>query len=184
MSSINRQQFKANYMAAQSRAIKCANGIGVSVEDRLTLNSQRLALGLSLGEAARLINGTGSGNDYIKHYSRFQYWEDQVKRGVIRRGAPATGEYVGAAQETTPFDGRIKSRADVQPAFNRAALQLVKVGITSPEQAQAYLNSAFDYVRVEQKCDRYADRIVSELQMGTLDKDQILKVLDKVKAKF
>lgn len=184
---ITKAQLKANYEAAEKRATVSATGVAFSLEDRVALNSQRIALKLDTSQAGRLVAGeNGTRNDYQRHYARFNFWAEQVETGVIRIAPAATGEYVGADKATQEFsfDGRIKTVADVQPAFNRAARQLIKIGITSPEQAFKYVANAFETAKVEQKIDLKAERIVKELQMGDLTKDQVLATLERVKKNF
>jgi hypothetical protein len=183
-------QLKAAYITAEKRATPSANGVAFSVEDRVALNSLRVALRLDCSQAGELIAGGRTDRvEYQRHYARFNFWKEQVETGVIRIAPPATGEYVGRVHVTkqfddNTFDGRIKSITDVQPAFNRAARQLIKVGVTNPHEAFKYMSTAFEVVKVEQKIDLKAERIVKELQMGDLTKDQVLATLDRVKQSF
>lgn len=179
-----RNQLIQNYKASEKRAVVCATGLAFSVEDRIALTLQRRALGMSCSEAAWTVATHGA--EAAKAVSRFNFWEEQMQRGEIRTAPPATGEHIGKGRdkENTPFEGRIKTINDVQPAFNRAARQLIKVGITSPEQALKYVSAAFATARVEQKIDLKADRIVKELQMGDLTKAEVLITLERVKQSF
>lgn len=177
---ITKAQFVKNYKEAEKRATPSATGVSFDITDRIALNEQRKQLGMDYSMAANLVGDNKSG----KSYNRFALWERQVETGQIRTAHPATGEYVGSKQTTAlqAFDGRIKSRADVQPAFNRAAVQLIKLGITNPRDAEAYLEAGFEYARVEQKIHLKTERIVSELRIGDLSRDQAVRVLDQVKA--
>ncbi len=183
---ITKAQFVANYHEAEKRAATCAKGKAFTVEDRLTLNAQRKQLNLDYAQASALFDGVaGQG----KHYNRFQQWDAQIRSGLIRTAPSATGEHVGTPRSTVKvnhefFDGRIKSHADIQPAFNRAARQLIKVGITNPQEAFKYVSNAFEMVKVEQKIDTKAERILNELRMGDLTKEQVLMTLEKVKQQF
>jgi ribosomal protein S16 len=185
--TITVKQFMANYEAAEARAVTCAKGKAFSVEDRLSLNAQRKALGFDYTQASALFEGiAGQG----KHYNRFNQWDAQIKAGRIAVAPAITGEHVGKVVKVTKqfddatFDGRIKSILDVQPAFNRAARQLIKVGITNPQEAFKYINTAFETAKVEQKIDLKAERIVKELQMGGMTKDQVMATLARVKQSF
>lgn len=183
-------QFKANYAEAEKRAITCAQGKAFSVSDRIALNAQRKQLNLDYAQASSLFSDV-SGKGI--HYCRFAQWDGQIKAGHIGVAPAATGEHVGKGTGTvtitkqfddSTFDGRIKSLSDVQPAFNRAARQLIKVGITNPQEAIKFINMAFETAKVEQKIDLKAERIVRELQLGDLTKEQVLATLDRVKQSF
>lgn len=179
---ITRSQFIANYKAAEARALTTCVGAGFAKSDRLLLNAQRKELRLSYGEAAVLVGGGSQG----KVVSRFKLWDAQISRGDIRVAPLPTGVFVGVSsgvgEGITPFDGRIKTTADIQPAFNKAAVQLVKLGITNSHDAAAYLANGFQHALTEQKIDIKADRLLGELRMGDLTKPQALAVLDRIKA--
>lgn len=189
--SITIKQFIANYKEAEGRATVCARGKAFSVSDRIALNAQRKQLNLDCNQASALFGGTaGQG----KHYNRFLQWEAQIKNGHIGVAPAATGAHVGKViggkivinkpEQEQMFDGRIKSLDDVQPAFNRAARQLIKVGVTDPAQVVKYIHNAFEVAKVEQKIDLKAERIVNELRIGDLTKEQIIATLDRVKTQF
>lgn len=189
MTSITKSQLKSTYAAAEKRAVPCSNGVAFSVEDRVSLNALRVAMNLDCSQIAEFIAGGRNDRvEYQRHYARFSFWKEQVDMGVIRIAPAATGEHVGKQKApvttTNFFDGRIKDISDVQPAFNRAARQLIKVGITSPEAAFKYVSMAFETAKVEQKIDIKAERIIKELRMGDLTKDQIMATLDRVKTQF
>lgn len=185
---ITKAQFVTNFKAAEARAVPSSAGVAFTVEDRLILNSQRIQLGLSTYQASKLVGGDY--NTTQRNEQRFRVFDYQVANGVIRMQAAPTGEHVGKVRITSKgiddhaFDGRIKSTADIQPAFNRAARQLIKVGVTSSAEAFKYINTAFETARIEQKIDLKAERIVKELQMGDLTKDQVMATLERVKQSF
>lgn len=184
------------YKAAEKRATPCvggrhgAGGVAFQVEDRIALVAAMKALGLNPNTVADTIV---SGNYKIQGHSRvrsqFVIFERQVEQDQIRTGSVATGEFAGKAaeapkQDTLDFDGRIKSKHDVQPAFNRAAVQLIRIGITNPVEAVSFLTAGFEFAKSEQKIHQKTERLVQELQIGELSRDQVMAVLDKVKAKF
>lgn len=190
---ITTNQFVTIYKQAEKRAVACVGGpLGKGgkaflKEDRAILVSKMWEMGQTPSQLGYAI-GKELGQ-YPTHISRLKLFEAQVDKGVIRLGAAPTGEHVGKVTVTSQFDdgsfdGRIKTLADVQPAFNRAARQLIKVGITNPEQALKYVSAAFATARVEQKIDLKADRIVRELQMGDLTKAEVLITLERVKQSF
>ena len=183
VTTLTTEVFQANYKAAEARAVKTSNGFGVTKVDRIALTHQRLALGLSYKEAGQLV--ADDEQSLGKHTIRFREWEIQMQRGRVLVGAAATGESVGKALAAEqPFDGRIKSRTDVQPAFNRACVQLVRIGITDPSEIQTYVNQGLSFARSEQKTDLKAERLVKELQIGDLTREQVIAVLEKVKKSF
>lgn len=183
----SKAQFIANYKAAEARAVRCPQGLAIAEQDRIALTAQRKALGLDYGMAASLLSMDTSTQS--KHYNRFMQWDQQIKRGQIRVAPEATGQHIGAGAGKSvvvlgTFDGRIKTRDDIQPAFNKAAVQLVKLGITNPHEAAAYLANGFQYAKEEQKIETKADRLLGELRMGDLTKPQALAVLDRIKAQL
>ena len=188
MTVTTKAQLITNFKAAEKRAKISSCGIAFLVEDRMVLNAQRQKLNLTTYQAARLVSGDDMALT-AKNEQRFRVWDQQVSIGVIRMQPAPTGEHVGKVHVTkqfddVTFDGRIKSLSDVQPAFNRAARQLIKVGVTNPHEAFKYMSTAFEVVKVEQKIDLKAERIVKELQMGDVTKDQVLATLDRVKQSF
>lgn len=187
---MNKSQLVALYIDAEKRSLPCALGQAFLAEDRLAIVNGMRALKVGKAELARMIDHKlGNIKDefrgYMRHYARLSIFEQQVAHGKIILGHAATGESIGSQEISTgPFDGRIRSQADIQPAFNRAAKALLKVGITTPQDAAKYLVNGFEYVRQEQKIDLKAQRIVQELQLGDLTREQVLATLDKVKASF
>lgn len=178
---ITRTQFIKNYKAAEQRAQPCAQGLAFTIEDRISLHAQRRQLNLTSSQAAWAV--AANGQDASKAVSRFNLWEDQIVRGEIRMAPLPTGEHVGKETVTcVPFDGRIKTKADIQPAFNKAAVQLVRLGITNTREAEAYLANGFQHALTEQKIDIKAERLLTELRMGDMTKPQILATLERVKA--
>lgn len=183
--------FENAYKQAEARALPVVGGRrgkggkAFLPQDRVMLtlmmnksNKTPAQLGYSLGEKL--------GNHHV-HIQRLQTFQRQVESGNIRIGYQRTGEHVGkvaARTDESSFDGRIKSLSDVQPAFNRAARQLIKVGITSPEAALKYVSAGFETARSDQKIDSKAERIVAELQIGDLTREQVLETLQRVKQKF
>lgn len=69
-------------------------------------------------------------------------------------------------------------------AEKRAVRQLVKLGITNTAGATKFIDNAYETLYSEQKIDVKAERIVNELRMGDLTKDQVLATLDRVKKFF
>ena len=190
MTATTQAQLITNFKAAEKRAKVSSCGITFLVEDRMILNAQRQKLNLTTYQAARLV----SGDDKVvtaKNEQRFRMWDHQVSIGIIRMQPAPTGEHVGKVKvhvtkqfDDATFDGRIKSISDVQPAFNRAARQLIKVGITNPQDAFKFMTVGFDTAKIEQKIDIKTDRIVKELQMGDLTKEQVMVLLERVKQNF
>lgn len=183
--TILKAEFKANYKAAEARATAASNGIAFTAQDRITLTNQRKQMGMSISEAALLV--APSTVDYHKHYGRFNLWEVQIRQGMIRVAPEPTGESVGQVRQVaanTVFDGRIKTKADIQPAFNKAALQLVKLGITTPHDAAAYLANGFVYAKSEQKIDIQANRFVTDLRTSELTKDEAKQAFDRAFAQL
>lgn len=193
---MTKTQLIALYKSAEARATDCVggrNGRGGKAfqpEDRVALVGAITALGMTPQEAADTIIG---GNYATKGHSRIRQqlitFNRQVASDQIRTGHAQTGEHVGKLpsqpkQETMDFDGRIKSKRDVQPAFNRAAVQLIRIGITNPIEAVSFLTAGFEFAKGEQKVHQKTERLVQELQIGDLSRDQVMAVLDKVKAKF
>lgn len=184
----SKAQFIATYKAAAQRALPAAKGMSFLERDRVVLDAQRRALGMDVAMASRLLDSTGK-QEYAKAYARFSIWERQLDTGEIRL-CVATGEHVGKKGVATPvqsvlsFDGRIKTKADIQPAFNKAALQLVKLGITNTRDAEAYLANGFEYARVEQKIDIQADRFVADLRTVGMNKDQAKQAFDRALAQL
>jgi hypothetical protein len=190
--TILKAEFKANYKAAQQRALAASNGLSFLEQDRVALDAQRRALGLDANGAAKLIAQAGNRNEWNTIYGRFAVWKRQVDSGEIRV-CLSTGEHIGKTggyvRATTtpvvaPFDGRIKTKADIQPAFNKAAVQLVKLGITNPHEAASYLANGFQHALTEQKIEIKADRLLGELRLGDLTKPQAIAVLDRIKAQL
>lgn len=183
--------FETAYKQAEARALPVVGGRdgkggkAFLPEDRAMLalmmhklNQTPTQLGYRLGERI--------GNAPV-HIQRLKTFQRQVEQGNIRLGYERTGEHVGkvvAQVEDGTFDGRIKKLSDVQPAFNRAARQLIKVGITTPEAALKYVSAAFETAKADQKIDSKAERIVAELQIGDLTREQVLETLQRVKQKF
>lgn len=190
MTITTQTQFVEFYKQAEARAVECVAGASKTGRGKAFLKEDRAALVGAMWSLKQTPNQLGWEVQKVlgggaRHIQRLSVFESQVNKGVIRLGAKPTGEHVGKeAFEDTTFDGRIKNIADVQPAFNRAARQLIKVGITSPEAAFKYVSVAFETAKVEQKIDTKAERIVRELRMGDLTKDQILATLDRVKTQF
>ncbi|QNR53933.1 hypothetical protein phiK7A1_145 [Pseudomonas phage phiK7A1] len=185
--TILKAEFIANYKAAEKRALPAANGVSFLEQDRITLDAQRRSMGLDTGQTAQLFDKPGT-LTYAKAHGRLSLWKRQVDTGEIRL-CVATGEHVGkthsaARVQVVPFDGRIKTTADIQPAFNKAAVQLIKLGYTNPQEAAAFLVNGFQYAKDEQKIDTKADRLLGELRMGDLTKPQALAVLDRIKAQL
>lgn len=179
------------YKEAEARSIPCAGGrTGAGGRaflkaDRAALVSEMWNLNMTVSQAGYVLQKELGGTSDNIHAQRLRTFETQVNKGVLRLGNKMTGEHVGVLKSTEiAFDGRIKSQADIQPAFNRAARQLIKVGITSPDQAVKYINTAFETARVEQKIDIKAERIAKELQIGDLTKEQVMATLDRVKKFF
>lgn len=183
------------YKAAEKRATPCvggrngAGGVAFQVEDRIALVAAMQALGLNPNTAAdAIVDGNYKIQGHSRVRSQFVVFERQVAEEVIRTGAVATGEFAGKSaqpqQDSLDFDGRIKSKQDVQPAFNRAAVQLIRIGITNPVEAVSFLTAGFEFAKSEQKVHMKTERLVQELQLGDLSRDQVMAVLDKVKAKF
>lgn len=184
---MNKSKLVALYIESEKRALPCALGKAFLADDRLAIVNAMRDLKVTKAELAKmvhqnLIHAKVEDTTYAVHYGRLNIFERQVTMGHIVLGKPATGEHMGV--ETPVFDGRIKTRDDVQPAFNRAAKALIRIGITSPADAEAYLVKGFEFVKQEQKIDLKADRIVQELQLGDLTREQVLATLDRVKAKF
>lgn len=193
MNTNTTNQFIEIYKQAEARAVDCVGGRGGEGgkaflrEDRAMLVSEMWKINKTptqLGYAIQKELGSPG-----KHTQRLRIYEAQVNSGAIRLGSKPTGEHVGKGSVTIQtkeslFDGRIKTIADVQPAFNRAARQLIKVGITNPAEAFKYVSMAFETAKVEQKIDNKAERIVKELQLGDLTKDQVLLTLERVKQSF
>lgn len=182
-------EFTKMYVEAEARATDCVGGASgqggkaFTKADRAALVSLLWNSRMTASQMAYAMSKT-IGN-FPRHNGRLKTFETQVNRGVLRLGGKMTGEGHGKpeqAQET--FNGRIRSVVDVQPAFNRAARQLIQVGITDAASASKYLHAAFETVKIEQKIDRKAERLVAELQIGDLTKDQILLTLDRVKKSF
>lgn len=187
--TILKAEFIANYKAAEKRALPASNGLSFLEHDRVTLDAQRRSLGLDSNGAAKLIVGITGRGAWATAYGRFAIWKRQVNSGEIRL-CVATGEHIGKtggmprATQVVAFDGRIKTKADIQPAFNKAAVQLVKLGITSPEQAVAYLANGFAHAKVEQKIDIQADRFVADLRTVGMTKDQAKQAFDRALAQL
>jgi len=190
------KQFLSLYKQAEERAVECGAGFAGN-GGKAFLKEDRAALVAKMWEMKQTPNQLGYAigkliGNTARHVTRLRSYQEQVEKGVIRLAPAATGEHVG--QDRTPvkvvkpsedaFDGRIKNVNDVQPAFNRAARQLIKVGITSPEQAFKYVTAAFATARVEQKIDLKAERIVKELQLGDLSKTEVMLTLERVKQLF
>jgi hypothetical protein len=182
------------YKEAEERSIPCAGG-RTGTGGRAFLKADRAALvseiwnqNLTVSQAGYAIYKELGGSSDNLHTQRLRLFEIQVNKGVLRLGKAITGEHVGVVKVKNPqdiaFDGRIKSQADIQPAFNRAARQLIKVGVTTPDQAVKYINSAFATARLEQKIDIKAERIVNELRIGDMTKAEVLMTLDRVKSQF
>lgn len=189
----NTTKFIELYKQAEERSVPCVGGRSGSggkaflKADRAALVSEMWKLNMTVCQAGYVLQKELGGSSEGIHAARLRVFEKQVNKGVLRLGAKATGEHVGVMkinQQDIPFDGRIKSQADIQPAFNRAARQLIKVGITCPEQAVKYIKSAFATARVEQKIDMKADRILNELRIGDLSKAEVLVALDRVKSQL
>lgn len=190
---MNTTQFTTTYKQADARATECVGGHkgqggkAFLKEDRALLVSMMWELGQTPNQLGYAL-GKEIGNA-ARHITRLRSFQEQVERGVIRLGNKPTGEHVGKVTVTkqfddSSFDGRIKTILDVQPAFNRAARQLIKVGITNSQDALKYMANAFETVKVEQKIDLKAERIVKELQLGDLTKAQVFATLDRVKQSF
>ena len=189
----NTTNFVELYKQAEARAVPCVGGRSGSggkaflKADRAALVSRMWELNMTANQAGYVLQKEIGGTSEGLHTARLRVFENQVNKGVIRMGAKPTGEHIGVLKvnhQDVPFDGRIKSQADIQPAFNRAARQLIKVGITSPDQAIKYINSAFATARVEQKIDLKAERIINELRVGGMTKAEVLLTLDRVKSQF
>lgn len=191
-------QFIKLYKECEARAELCyaprasdSKGKAFQKPDRALLVSEMWKLNMSANTLGGIIFKEVGGTSMHVHSKRLEVFEAQVSSGVLRLGPSFTGAVkpeVKALPKTEvqldAFDGRIKSISDVQPAFNRAARQLIKLGITSPETAFKFVTTAFETAKVEQKIDSKADRIVKELRIGDLTKEQIVATLARVKAQF
>jgi hypothetical protein len=182
------------YAVAEKRAVPCVGGTGQTQAvtfleaDRFEIARMMWTLHRTPCQLAGIL-AQGNNTLYQRHLyrlSRFvKQWEGKES---FRLAYAPTGENVGVVKykstQDESFDGRIKSRNDVQPAFNRAAVQLIRIGITDPKQAVSFLENAYQFARSEQKVDSKVDRIVNELQIGDLTREQVLSVLDRAKTKF
>lgn len=187
-------KFVQMYKEAEDRSIPCAGGRSGAggkaflKADRAALVSEMWSLQLTPSQAGYALQKELGGSSDSLHSARLRIFENQVNKGALRLGNKMTGEHVGVVAKGAPtdvaFDGRIKVLDDIQPAFNRAARQLIKLGVTDPSQAVRYINSAFATARLEQKIDSKADRIVKELRIGDLTKAEVLMTLDRVKSQF
>jgi hypothetical protein len=190
------QQLVKLYQDAEKRAKDCSGGPrgeggkSFQPEDRLVLIRGMLAGNIDRATLARAVaKGETTSQEYYVAYARLTTFTNQARSGRFRQAGDLvrTTELIPALVtpiEEQPFDGRIKTRADIQPAFNRAAQQLARLGITNVADAQAYLANGFEFIRVQQKIDQSAERVLRELQIGQLSKDQVIAVLEQVKAKF
>lgn len=183
--------FENAYKQAEARALPVVGGRD-GKGGKAFLPQDRVMLTLMMSKANKTptqlghILGDKLGNPSL-HVQRLRMFQRQVESGEIRLGYQRTGEHVGkvvAKTEDTSFDGRIKSLSDVQPAFNRAARQLIRVGITTPEAALKYVSVAFETAKVEQKIDMKTERIVKELQIGDMTREQVFETLQRVKKSF
>lgn len=185
--TILKAEFIANYKAAEKRALPAANGVSFLEQDRITLDAQRRSMGLDTGQTAQLFDKPGT-LTYAKAHGRLSLWKRQVDTGEIRL-CVATGEHVGkthsaARVQVVPFDGRIKTTADIQPAFNKAAVQLIKLGYTNPQEAAAFLVNGFQYAKDEQKIDIQASRFVADLRTVGMNKEQAKQAFDRAMAQL
>ena len=187
---MTKTQLIALYKAAEKRADRCASGyagaggLAFKLEDREALVSAMSQTNMNPRSAAILICSSHTDPKFSATLGRLQTFHRQVTQTALRAMPAIDDGRVLVKQEVQPFDGRIKSKRDVQPAFNRAAVQLIRVGITSPSDALRFLTAGFEFAKVEQKLEQKTERLVQELQLGDLSREQVLTVLDKVKAKF
>lgn len=69
--------------------------------------------------------------------------------------------------------------AGVEVGVAYLALAIEKLTIATPARI-----AGFEFAKSEQKVHMKTERLVQELQLGDLSRDQVMAVLDKVKAKF
>lgn len=181
-------KFVEMYKQAEARSVPCVGGRFGSggkaflQADRASLVGEMWKLQLTANQAGYIIQKEIGGSSLGIHTARLRVFENQVNKGVLRLGSKPTGEHVGKADDSeVTFDGRIKNLSDVQPAFNRAARQLIKVGITNPQDAIKYVTNAFETARIEQKIDQVAERVHREFQTQGLSKDVAVAVLERAK---
>lgn len=186
--SITKAQFVTNYLQAEKRAKPSNRGVSFLVKDRAELNEQRKQLGLCSARAAELVMSGSpfSRLDYSKHWNRFNMFEAQAKRGQFIMAPSPTGRIVQSQPEIQSLPGvspvKVKARAELQTDFNELTGRLIKMGITTVDGASSYLHNGFEFHRSEQKVGTRVTRIIDELRMGDLSKDQQLAVLDRAKA--
>lgn len=180
----NKATFVTAYREAEKRATPAAQGLAFTVEDRIYLTGLRRSMALTVHAAADAV--TPNYSEISKHMQRFAFWEEQIKAGEIRTAPAATGEHTGTGvgKPSHTFDGRIRNTSDIQPAFNKAAVQLVKLGITSPEQAMSYVTNGFAHARSEQKIDIQADRFVADLRTVGMNREQAKEAFDRALAQM
>jgi len=181
-------KFVEMYKQAEERSVVCVGGRFGSggkaflQADRASLIGEMWQLGLTVNQAGYILQKELGGSSQGIHTARLRVFENQVNKGVLRLGSKPTGEHVGKADDSeVTFDGRIKTLNDVQPAFNRAARQLIKVGITNPQDAIKYVTNAFETARVEQKIDLVAERLHREIQTQGLSREVAVAVLERTK---
>ena len=185
---MNISKLIAMYKEAEARSTPCVGGRGgeggrsFTKADRAALIGEMWSLGLSAAQAGYAIQKEIGGTSDKIHAQRLKMFENQINKGVIRLANAPTGEHVGKYNKDKSedtFEGRIRSKADIQPAFNRAARQLIKIGVTDPSEVVRYVNAAFSTAKLEQKIDKKADFILNELRMD-MDNQTAKLVLQRV----
>jgi hypothetical protein len=178
---MNKQELINFYNQAETRANISKVGKSFQRDDRVQIVAAMMNLNLTPHKLGNLIakQSPYPAHNWI-HMQRLAVFQKQVTKSGIQLGY--NGGTVKEVEE--PFDGRIKTLKDVQPAFTRAARQLVRVGITTPQAALTYITKGFEEVKSEMKVERKVDRLVHELQNGELSRDEVIRALDLAKRKF
>jgi hypothetical protein len=148
--SITKAQFVKNYRASEKRARVCAGGLAFTEADRLMLNQQRQDLNYDCTMAAEAVSLTPS--EHSRHWQRFDAWDKQVKKGVIRvapeaayqadRTHKSSRRNVGKKASTSPVQHQQLSLATVIASMKPSSPQGVTVvSFDTREDAEAHLKA-------------------------------------------